>query len=78
MERYDNYGRMLYNSKYHENQGKAWTEEDKAYLCSMHDAMHRKSLSMALGRTETTVSAKLYYLQKHGEYDYYRKLGKAI
>ena len=78
MEKYDKYGRMLYNPEYHDQHGKIWDDEDLIYLCSMHDAMKRKDISMALGRTETTVATKLYDLQKQGRYDYYRQLGKAI
>ena len=80
MELYDKQGRMKYNPEYHENHGQNWGDEDLIYLCSMHDVMKRKNLSMALGRTETTVSTKLYMLKKHKRrlYETYRKLGKLI
>lgn len=78
MEQYDNHGRLLYNPQYHPNQGAVWTQDDITYLCSMHGGMSIKHLSMALGRTQTTIATKLYDLQKQGKYEYYRQLGKAI
>lgn len=80
MVQYDTFGRMKYNPEYHDNHGKRWSKEDLIYLCSMHGAMKRKDLSLALGRTETTVAMKLYTLtnKKKDLYNYYRKLGKAI
>lgn len=80
MEQYDKHGRLKYNPEYHDNHGSIWSEEDLVYLYSMHDVMPRKSLSMALGRTETTVSTKLYLLKnkQKKKYRYYRDLGKII
>lgn len=80
MEEYDKHGRMKYDPEYHDNQGEIWSDEDLIYLCSVHEFVERKELAMALGRTETTVSTKLYKLRsKHKEqYMRYRKLGKLI
>lgn len=79
-EQFDRYGRLLYNPEYHFNQGKPWTKEELTYLCSMHRNMHggMKSLSLAIGRTETTCATKIGYLQKQGRYEYYKKLGEMI
>lgn len=76
---YDKQGRLKYDPELHdpELRGKPWSKEDREYLCSMHDAMPRKDLALALGRPETAVAAQLWYLREVNKYERYRKAGKS-
>lgn len=66
--------RMIYNPEFHENHGKRWSEEDKAYLVQMRPAMKWAYLSLALGRTHDVCADKYYELKKQGKLEYYKNL----
>ena len=66
--------RMLYNSEYHENHKRPWTQEDLVYLCKMYEVMDKHSLSLALGRTHSTLLTKVYMLRKKGLFDHYKMM----
>jgi predicted DNA-binding protein YlxM (UPF0122 family) len=64
---YDTFGRMKYNPEYHFNQGTPWSMEDKEYLIEWLDKIGLEEMSLALGRTETTISEKARVLRKQGK-----------
>lgn len=64
---YDAFGRMKYNPEYHFNQGALWSTEDKEYLANWLDKIGLEEMSLALGRTETTISEKARILRKQGK-----------
>lgn len=71
---YDSSGRMKYNPEYHFNQGKPYTLSELVYICQQYRMGNRKTLSMAVGRTEGTLAALIYKLKKSGEFEYYKNL----
>lgn len=73
---YDVGGRLQYNPDYHPNHGKPMTEEDLEYMCKYYEIDGRKSISLALGRTEKTIASKVTKLRATGKYDYYKNLNK--
>jgi transposase len=64
---YDAFGRMKYNPDYHFNQGTSWSAEDKKYLIEWLDKIGLEEMSLALGRTETTISEMARKLRKKGK-----------
>jgi hypothetical protein len=70
---YDNRGRLKYHPEFHPNQGERLNDEELAYLCKFYEVDSLKSLSLALGRTERTLTNKVNYLRKKGLFDYYKK-----
>lgn len=66
--------RMVYDPEFHENHGKIWSEEDKAYLVQMRPAMKWNDLSLALGRTLDTCFYKYNQIKKQGKLEYYKNL----
>ncbi|MFL0167705.1 hypothetical protein [Candidatus Clostridium helianthi] len=64
---YDDVGRMKYNPEYHFNQGTSWSAEDKEYLIEWLDKIGLEEMSLALGRTEATISEKARVLRKQGK-----------
>lgn len=64
---YDMFGRLKYNPILHPNQGTPWSTEDKEYLADWLDKIGLEEMSLALGRTETTVSEKARILRKQGK-----------
>ena len=66
MLEYDEQGRMKYNPDLHFNQGKFWSKEDLEYLIKWYDIIGVEEMSLALGRTEFTVTDKVYKLRKRG------------
>lgn len=73
---YDRFGRMQYNTVYHPNHGKPFTESDLEYLCKYYERDGFKLMAMALGKTEKTVAQKVAELRKQGRFDYYKRLNK--
>lgn len=73
---YDTHGRMRYNPEFHENHGKAYTKDDLVYACAMWGYMRIADIALALGRTQASVTTKVYKLQEIGLFEYYRKLGQ--
>jgi len=63
---YDGCGRLKYNPILHPNQGMPWSTEDKEYLIEWLDKIGLEEMSLALGRTETTISEKARILRKKG------------
>ena len=63
---YDRYGRMKYNPLYHPNNGKIYTTEEKEYLLKYYESIGPKEISLALGRTENSVTSKYISLKKKG------------
>lgn len=75
MDKYDSQGRLKYDPELHEEHGKRYTEEDLAYMCSMHGATPLTDIGLAVGRTPCAVAVKLGHLKRQGLYEHYRKLG---
>jgi hypothetical protein len=73
---YDNQGRLKYHPDFHPNHKKTFTESDLEYLCKYYEVDGKKKMSLALGKTETTVSMKVVLLKKNGLFDYYKNLNK--
>lgn len=63
---YDACGRMKYNPDLHQNNGKPWSEEDLNYLINWYEKIGLEEISLAVGRSEVTVAAKVGYLRKRG------------
>lgn len=63
---YDRFGRMFYNSEFHENNRKPWDKEDMDYLIQWYDRIGPEEMSFALGRTMKTVQTKVSELRKKG------------
>lgn len=63
---YDVEGRMRYNPYYHSNHGKPWLYEDIKYLIEWYDKIGAEEMSLALGRTISTVMSKVNILRKKG------------
>lgn len=66
MIEYDSSGRMRYNPEFHFNQGKPWDSQDKEYLIRWYDIIGMEEMSLALGRTEATLTGKVSELRKAG------------
>jgi hypothetical protein len=64
---YDSCGRLKCNADLHPNQGTSWSTEDKEYLIEWLDKIGLEEMSLALGRTETTLSEKARKLRIKGE-----------
>lgn len=73
---FDAQGRMKYNPLYHENHGKAFTQEELEYMCKYYDIDGPRSIGFALGKTEHTIMAKVYDLRKSGLFEHYKNLGR--
>ncbi|MEK4750376.1 DNA-entry nuclease [Niallia sp. FSL W8-0177] len=56
---YDQYGRLVYNSEFHLNHGKPYTQSDLEYLCKFWGFDEAKSLAFALGRPEHSLASKV-------------------
>lgn len=69
---FDRLGRMKTHPFYHPRQGVRMTEEEKEYLCRFfkHDGL--KSMSMALGRTEKSVSDAYHRLRAKRKVHFYK------
>lgn len=52
---YDNFGRMKYCPELHPNKGKAWSEDELDYLVNWYSIIGPEEMSLALGRTITSV-----------------------
>ncbi len=76
VEEYDSCGRMRFHPSYHDRNKKKWTHEELEYLCKYVESDGNRSISMALGRTEMTIAAKLTELRKSGMYDHYKYRNK--
>lgn len=66
MIEYDNWGRMKYNPEIHFNQGHNWTTEELDYLVNWLDKIGLEEMSLALGRTETSIATKVHKLRREG------------
>lgn len=66
MIKYDKYGRIEYDPELHSNTGKQWNKEDLDYLINWHGKIERKEMSLALERTEGSISFKVSQLKKKG------------
>jgi DNA-binding MarR family transcriptional regulator len=71
--RYDSMGRILYHPEFHPNHRKPFTAEELEYLCRFYEVDDSRTMAFALGRTESTVLAKVSELKKRGLYEYYKK-----
>jgi hypothetical protein len=68
--------RMRFNPEYHFNHGKRFTNEDLRYICSMWGSMPIQDIALAVGKTYSTVAAKVNTLKNIGLFEHYRKMGK--
>lgn len=73
---YDSFGRMKYNPEFHPNNKKQMYESDYEYLCRFYEVDDIKTLSMAMGRSETSLYQRVSYLKKIGLYEHYKNLRK--
>lgn len=71
---YDDAGRMKYHPDFHANNGKRWSEYDKWYLCKFYETDGIKKISLALERTEGTVTQQYMTLQRKGEVEKYKNM----
>lgn len=69
---YDSLGRMRYNSFFHPNQGTRFTEGEIIYICKFWEKDKTKNLSLALGRTESSLAKKIQMLKQKSQYEYYK------
>ncbi|MEK4781115.1 DNA-entry nuclease [Bacillus sp. FSL L8-0199] len=75
---YDSCGRMKYHPDYHFNHKKPYTVKELAYICATYQRGARKSVAMAVGRTESTISDLICKMKKDGTFDHYRQLGQTM
>lgn len=73
---YDKTGRMLYHEDFHFTHGEPWTEEELEYLCKYYEIDGRDTIAMALGKTPSTVAAKVTQLRKRGLIEHYKQLNE--
>ena len=73
---YDKFGRMKYHPEFHYAHGLPFTNKELEYICKYHDVDDLRTLSFAIGKTETTIANKLSQLKKSGRYEYYKNLNK--
>lgn len=67
MVTYDKCGRMEYNAELHDRVGEPWTEEEIQYLTEWYDIIGAEEMSLALGRTEMSISNKVNSLRNRGQ-----------
>ncbi len=75
---YDELGRLKFHPKIHFANGKPMTESELEYLCKFYECDGAKSISMALGKTEMSITNKFNELKKNGKYHYYRTLNNYV
>lgn len=63
--------RMKYNSSFHENRSKPFTEEWLGYICSICDVTKKDSISRVLGRAHVTSLKKVSDLRRNGQFENY-------
>ena len=66
MINYDKNGRIAYTPELHDRQGEPWTKEEIQYLIDWYNVIGGEEMSLALGRTETTIMTKANTLRKRG------------
>lgn len=71
---YDRYGRMTYNPDFHFNHRKPLSLEEKAYMCKFWDIDGPENMSLALGRTGKSLSAKVHLYKKDGSFNKYQEI----
>lgn len=71
---YDIVGRMKYHPDFHPNQGKPFTPEENAYLCYWYEKDSARNICLALGRSETSLSSRIYQMKKKGDFEHYKNL----
>lgn len=69
---YDRFGRMEYHPGYHPNHCKPFSDYEISYLCKFWDVDDRMDMSLALGRTETTLSNRVSRMKKDGSFEMYK------
>ena len=74
--RYDNSGRMLYHPLFHPNHGKPFSESDKEYLCKYYEYDPVDLISLALGRTESTIREQARKLRSNGLFERYKSINR--
>lgn len=72
--KYDANGRMKYHPEYHPNQGKPFTPEENAYLCYWYERDSARDLCLALGRSETSLTTRIWQMKNTGDYEHYQNL----
>lgn len=75
--KYTNGGtRLTYTPDIHENHGKMWTDEEKAYLVQMKIKFNESyaTISAALGKTYASCSDRFMRLKKLNQIDKYLKM----
>ena len=69
---------MKYNPDFHPNHGKPFTLYDRAYMCYYYDIDGRVNVSLALGRTESTIASKMTEYKRKGWDKHYKQLWEYI
>jgi hypothetical protein len=64
---YDICGRMKYNPDLHDRQGRPWEDDEKEYLINWYSKIGLEEMSLALGRTETTIATKVSIFRSQGK-----------
>lgn len=73
---FDKCGRLKYHKEFHFSHRKPFTESDKEYICKYHDFDDLRTLSFAIGKTETAIATLISKLKKSGKFRYYQKSNK--
>jgi len=71
---YDSNGRLRYHPELHPNHRKPYRLSELEYLCKFWKRGRRRQISLALGRTESTLADKVCKLRKNGLFEYYKNL----
>ncbi|RUT38714.1 DNA-entry nuclease [Paenibacillus anaericanus] len=72
--KYDRWGRMLYHSEFHPNQGKSYSTKELSYICKHYSRGNVKTLSLDVGRTEHSLRQLANTLRKEGLFEHYKSL----
>ena len=66
MIEYDSVGRIAYNPELHDRQGQPWTVEETQYLIDWYNIIGAEEMSLALGRSENTITTRVNRLRSKG------------
>lgn len=67
---FDQSGRIKYNPGLHHNQSRPWDNKEIVYLMEWYSKIGIEEMSLALGRSEGTIGAKVADLRQAGLMDY--------
>lgn len=70
--------RIKYHPNIHVNQRKYFTEEELAYICFVWGSSKKRDIALVLGRTHGSILTKVNLLEKNGQFDYFKGLGRSF